>query len=145
MAAVSVKLTNQKVQFIGTSRENPTIPCDCIPPIGDGEGYTGLELLLMSLAVCSSTSIVCILRKMRKSVVGFDVQALGTAREQHPKAFEKIFLQFVLHSPDAQEIDLQKAIQLTEEKYCPVWTMLKNNVEVIPSFSIVAGEHPCSN
>lgn len=143
--AVSVELTNEKVRFVGTAKANPPIYCDCIPPIGDGEGYTGLELLLVSLAVCSSTTVVSLLRKMRRSITGFDVQARGIGRDQHPKTFEKIFLEFVLHSPDAQEADLHKAIQLTEEKFCPVWSMLKNNVEVIPSFSIIAGERPNSD
>jgi len=47
---VTVNLTNQKGQFIGVSRSNPSITFDYDPPLGDGQGYTGLEMLLMSLA-----------------------------------------------------------------------------------------------
>jgi putative redox protein len=74
---------------------------------------------------------------MRKSVTGFEVHAKGIRREQHPTSFEKISLEFTLHSPDTKDADMQKAIQLTEESYCPVWAMLKNNVEVTPRYSIV--------
>jgi putative redox protein len=77
-------------------------------------------------------------RLLEKSIEGFDVRAKGIRREEHPMSFEKVFLEMVLHSPDAQIADLQKAIQLSEETYCPVWAMLKNNVEVISSFSIRA-------
>ena len=97
---VTVNLTNQKVQFTGVAGSNPAIICDCKPPVGDGAGYTGLELLLVSLATCSGTSVVHVLRKMRKSVSGFEVHAKGIRREQHPTSFEKIDLEFALHSPD---------------------------------------------
>lgn len=73
---ITANLTNQKVQFIGTaaSKSNPAITCDYPPPLGDGQGYTGLELLLMSLAVCSGTTIVYLPRKMGKNIPGFKVR-----------------------------------------------------------------------
>ena len=61
---VTVNLSNQKVQFTGVSRSNPPITFDYDPPLGDGQGYTGLEMLLMSLAACSGTSIVALLRNI---------------------------------------------------------------------------------
>jgi putative redox protein len=134
---VSVDLTNEKVQFSGVSRSNPAITIDCKPPLGDGEGYTPLELLLMSLASCSGTTVVTLLRKMRKNISGIKVKAKGIRREQNPTSFQKIILEFVISSEDVQSSEVEKAIKLTEETYCPVWTMLKNNVEVITEFRIV--------
>jgi len=69
---VAVRLINQKVKFTGVSNANPDQPItfDYKPPIGDGEGYNGLELLLMSLSGCSATAIVYLLRKMGKTVSG---------------------------------------------------------------------------
>jgi putative redox protein len=134
----NLALTNDKVQFSGTTRDNPAVTCDYFPPIGDGEGYTGLELLLMSLATCSASTIVVLLRKMRKTVTGFTVHATGIRQEQPPTAFEKIQLDFTLQSTDAEEADMQKAIELAENTVCPVWAMLKNNVEVAVTFKIVA-------
>ncbi len=137
---VTVKLTNQKVQFTGVSKSNPNQPVtfDYKPPIGDGQGYTGLELLLMSLSGCSATAVVYLLRKMGKTVSGLEVNAKGVRREQPPIKFEKIFLKFILNSKDAREADIQKAIQLAEQSVCPVWQMIKNNVEVIPEYKINA-------
>ena len=51
--------------------------------------------------------------------------------------FQKIFLEFILNSGDTKDEDLQKAIKLAEEKVCPVWQLLKNNVEVITGYKIV--------
>ncbi|EGW40879.1 OsmC family protein [Desulfosporosinus sp. OT] len=134
---VSVGLTNQKVQFTGVARANLAIIIDCLPPLGDGQGYTPLELLLISLASCSGTTVLTLLRKMRKNISGLKVNAKGIRREQPPTSFQKITLEFVISSEDVQSSEAEKAIKLTEETYCPVWTMLKNNVEVIPEFRIV--------
>ena len=60
---VTVRLINQKVQFIGVSNANPEQPItfDYKPPLGDGMGFNGLELLLMSFSGCSATAIVYLL------------------------------------------------------------------------------------
>ena len=128
---VAVSLINDKVQFAGASRSNPAVKCDYFPPIGDGDGYTGLELLLMSLAVCSATAIVHLLRKMGRDVSGFKVNARGLRKDTLPMSFEKIFLDYVVTSRDAEDLDIGKAIRLAEESYCPVWALLKNNVEIV--------------
>ena len=133
---IEVTLTNDKVQFTGVSKSNPAITFDYKPPLGDGQGYTGLELLLMSFAACSGTTIVALLRDMGKNISGFKVNAKGIRRDQHPTSFEKIILDFMLHSQNAEDADFQKAVQLSEDSFCPVWAMLKNNVEVITEFSI---------
>lgn len=137
---VSVNLINQKVQFLGVSTSNPDRPVtfDYAPPVGDGQGYTGLELLLMSFAGCSGTAVVYLLRKMRKNISGLQVHAKGIRQDTPPTAFQQISLEFVVHSPDAQEADVQKAIHLSEESVCPVWAMLKNNVEVSTAYKIMA-------
>ncbi len=137
---VAVELTNQKVQFNGISMSNPDMPItfDYKPPIGDGQGYTGLELLLMSFAGCSGTSVVYLLRKMGKNISGFNVRAKGVRRDQPPLTFQKIFLEFIIHSKDTEDANVQKAIEMSEESVCPVWQMVKNNVEVETGFKVIA-------
>ena len=137
---VSVNLTNQKVQFTGVSKSNPDRPIafDFKPPIGDGQGYNGLELLLMSFAGCSGTAIAYLLRKMGKSISGLKVNAKGIRRDQPPIKFERVSLEFILNSKDTKDADIQKAIQLAEDSVCPVWQMVKNNVEVTTEYKIIA-------
>ena len=118
---VAVDLVNDKVQFRGVSRFNPAnaaVTFDYKPPIGDGQGYTGLELLLMSLAGCSGTSMVYLLRKMGKTVSGLTVNARGLRRDQPPLTLEKIILEFAVRSSDAADQTIRKAIHLCEES---VW------------------------
>jgi len=136
---VTVRLINQKVQLTGVSNTNPDHPItfDYKPPLGDGQGYNGLELLLMSLGGCSATAIVYLLRRMGKTVSGLEVKAKGIRREEPPIKFEKIFIEFILHSKDTKDTDIRKAIQLAEKAVCPVWQMIKNNVEVVPEYRII--------
>ncbi len=137
---VTVQLTNHKVQFIGVSKSNPDRPIafDYKPPLGDGQGYNGLELLLMSLSGCSATTIAYLLRKMGKNISGLKVNAKGVRRAQPPIKFDKVFLEFILTSQDTNDEDMLKAIRLAEESVCPVWQMVKNNVEVVAQHKIMS-------
>ena len=137
---VSAVLTNDKVQFTGTSKMNPGRPIefDYYPPIGDGDGYNGLELVLMSLAGCSGTSMAFVLRRMGKNVGALKVNAKGRRTQEPPVKLDRISLEFVLTSSDVTDDDAVKALQLTEEMYCPVWQMVKGNTVVETTYSITA-------
>lgn len=136
---ITIHLTNQKVQFTGESPSNTghSIAFDYKPPVGDGQGYNGLELLLMSFGGCSATAMVYLLRKMGRTVSGFELNAKGLRSQQPPIKFEKICLEFILHSNDARQQDMEKAIKMAEEGVCPVWQMIKGNVEVVTEYRII--------
>jgi putative redox protein len=135
---VTVKSTNQKLGYTGVLRSLPPIAMDYIPPLGDGQGYMPLELLLMSLGTCSGATVGYLLKKMGKSVTGIKVNVKGTRREQHPLSFQHILLEFLVRSADVKDVDMQKAIKLAEESVCPVWAMVKGNVEVVTDYKILA-------
>jgi putative redox protein len=92
----------------------------------------------MSLGGCSATALVYLLRKMGKTVSGLEVNAKGVKSEQPPVKFEKIFLEFILSSNNTKDEDIKKALQLAESSVCPVWQMIKNNVEVVSQYRIIA-------
>ena len=136
----TVTLTNQKVQFTGVSPTNPDRPIafDYLPPFGDGEGYRGLELLLMSFAGCVSTGIVFLLRRAGKDISGFKMNARGENRPQ-PLSLEKIYFEVVLESKNTDDSELQSIIKQAEE-LSPVWIAIKNNVEVSAEGRVIAEE-----
>jgi putative redox protein len=72
-----------------------------------------------------------------KTVKSLKTSATGTVREEHPKAFSKILLRVTVESPDAEESDVAKALAVSEAKLCPVWAMLRGNVEVETAYTIV--------
>jgi putative redox protein len=127
----SLVLVNDKLHFNGKAGHNQLVSIDYTPPLGDELGYTSLELLLLSLSSCIGSSVLTLLRKMKKTITGFEIDSRGIRKQEHPTAFKTIILDLKLSSPDTSAEELRKAIRLSEETYCPVWAMMKGNVEVM--------------
>ncbi|MBS4058381.1 MAG: OsmC family protein [Bacteroidales bacterium] len=127
----SIRLINEKLHFEGSVAGNAPISIDYTPPLGDNLGYTSLELFLLSLSSCMGSAVLTFLRRMNKTIHGFEVHARGIRREAHPTGFKIIFVELVLRSPDTTDSDVEKVLKLAEDTYCPVWTMIKGNTEVI--------------
>jgi putative redox protein len=131
-----INLLNKKLHFEGKVDGNTPVSIDYTPPLGDNLGYTSLELLLLSLSSCVGSAVLTFLRKMQKTITKCEISAKGIRREEHPTCFKTISLFITLSSPDTTSEDLNKVLKLSEETYCPVWAMLKGNVEVIVTHSI---------
>jgi putative redox protein len=131
-----IHLINNSIKFSSKSENYPEIISDYYPPLGNNEGYRPLELLLMSFGTCASGTILPLLRRMQKSIESYTMKVEGTRKTEHPTGFSKIMLKIIIKSHDVSEDDLQKAVKLSEEKFCPVWSMIKNNVRVETEFQI---------
>lgn len=127
---VDIRLVNDKVKFKAASNLQPDkeITFDYVPPVGDGEGFLGLELLVTSFAGCVSTAIVFLLRRMGHAVPEYKMRATAIRRES-PVMLEKIVAQISLGAADISAEDIDKAIQ-TASSISPVWLAIKGNVEV---------------
>lgn len=132
----SVSLMNGRMMFKGSAGENPEIITDYIPPIGDGKGYMPLELFLLSLSSCLGGALSALLRKTGKTIDELSISTEGVRREQHPTSFESITLGIVLKSKDITEADVKKAVDISEASVCPVWAMIKGNVEVKTNIAV---------
>lgn len=132
----TLTLVNDKVHFIGSVTGNEPVSIDYIPPIGDNLGYTSLELLLLSLSSCLGSAMLIFLRRLNRTITHFEIQSKGLRREEHPTGFKSIHLDISLSSPDVTADEVQKVIGMAEDKYCPVWSMIKGNTTVETSFTI---------
>ena len=132
----SVKLVNDRLKFAGIVENNEPVPIDYIAPLGDNSGYTSLELLLLSLNSCVGSAVLTFLRKMKKTITGCEIHATGLRNEDHPTGFKHITLNISIYSPDVTDLEMNKVIQMSEEKYCPVWAMLRGNVEIEIRYTI---------
>ena len=133
---VNLELKNEKVKFEGVSKSNPekSITFDYLPPLGDSEGFLGLDVLVMSFAGCVSTAIVALLRKMGKTILEYKMNVTGIKRES-PLALEKVCFEIIVKSPDIIEEDIKKVIKIAEG-ISPVWLAVKNNVEVTYNYQL---------
>jgi len=92
---------------------------------GEDSAPTPMEILLQALAACTSMDVLSILRKKKKQIDDYWIELEGERAETHPKVFKKAHMIINLKSPDAEEKDLVRAIELSHEKYCSVSTMFK--------------------
>ena len=127
----SIKLINNKLHFEGNVEGNQPVSIDYVPPFGDNLGYTSLELFLLSLSSCLGSAVLLFLRRMNKTINGFAINAHGIRKEDHPTCFKTITLEISINSNDCSTEDLNKVIKMAEDTYCPVWALVKGNVEVI--------------
>lgn len=128
---VKLKTIDEKTMFSATSRENPEVIIDYFPPIGSGKGYTSLELFMMSFGSCISSTLLSLLRyRMNKKVDGVEVNLQGTVREEHPKALEHILVTLNFKSNELSKDEVEEVLNVAKDKMCPVWSMIKGNVNV---------------
>lgn len=134
--AVSLALQNQKLHFKGNTDIAQELHIDYVPPFGDGLGFTSLELLLFSLASCTGSTLLLLLRKMGRTIHGLKISATGERRQEHPTALQSIDITLWFESPDLSIEDCEKARHISESSLCPVFSMLQGNVEIRTIFFI---------
>lgn len=99
---------------------------------GENKGQTPLELVLSALSGCAVVDVLEILQKRRKTVGSLKVAVEAERRDEpFPRIFTRIVLTFKLVSPDATDQELEKAINLSLEKYCSVRGMIGPDVQII--------------
>ncbi len=140
---VNICLVNDKVKFLAITNLRPEkeITFDYVPPVGDGDGFLGLELLLTSFAGCVGTAIVFHLRRMGHTVTAYKMRAEGI-RRKNSISLEKISAEIPLGNAAIPVADVQKAISLASG-VSPVWLAIKNNVEIAVTYKEEQAEWPC--
>lgn len=133
----SIALINEKLQFRGTVDGNTPVLIDYVPPLGDNQGYTSLELFLLSLSSCAGTAILVLLRKMQKTIKGFEISSHGVRKQEHPTGLKSINLDITIQSNDISDTDVEKILNLVEG-ICPVVSMVKGNTEITYTYKIIS-------
>jgi len=127
----------EDVMYAGQSGSGHSVIMDGPPEYGGNNmGLRPMEMVLVGLGGCAAFDVMHILKKSRQSVVDCEVQ-LNAKREQHaPKLFTHIHLHFILTGNHLSLKQVQRAIQLSSEKYCSVSIMLSKAVEIHVDFEI---------
>jgi len=97
---------------------------------GDNLGPRPKSLLLVSLGGCTGMDVIAILRKMKVDPDYFNMIVEGDVTEDHPKQFSNIHITYEFKGKDLVKEKLEKAITLSQEKYCGVSATLKKAVPV---------------
>lgn len=135
---IHVKQMDGKVKFSFQARMLPSVLVDYEKPAGDDEACNPVELFLGSLTTCLTMSMLTYLRfKRKKEIYSIDADVSGMKKEKHPKSFTKIEINLNITAVELSMDEAQEALDAAETRLCAVWDMIKGNVEVIPTISIV--------
>jgi putative redox protein len=125
-----------KMSFVGQAEEAATVALDAPAAVGgESNGFRPKELLLNGLAGCTAMDVISILRKMKCEPEAFRVEVTAVETEEHPRVFTSFHLKYVVKGP-VPEAKLQKAINLSQERYCGVTVMYRHFAEVTHEYGI---------
>lgn len=114
--------------------DNPngqTLLMDTSPEYGgNNEGLGPKAMMLSSLAGCSGLDVVSIMNKMKVSVADFKIEVSGELTEEHPKYYHAVTIDYYFSGEDLEEKKIQKAVDLSIEKYCGVMEMFRRFAKV---------------
>jgi putative redox protein len=127
------------MKFDGISgRAARSVAIDFAPEGQAIDGFSPLELLLTSLAGCSGQVVVGLLKRMGQEVRDLTVHARGVKKEIHPTVLTSIELEFEFRGGRVDGASVEKALALSEERFCPVWAMLKAVAPIKANYRLLA-------
>ena len=125
------------ISFIGKAASNHWVAMDGPAGFqGSDAGTRPKELILIGLGGCTGADVASILGKMKEPLSRFEIDIDAESSEEHPKVFTKIHLTYKFWGEGVKEGNLEKAITLSQDKYCSVTAMLKDAVSITHSYEI---------
>jgi putative redox protein len=101
-----------------------------------------MELILLGLAGCTGMDVISIMAKMRQPITNLQVRVSAERADSHPKVYTSIHVEYVAYGEGVEESALERAIELSETRYCSVSAMLRESVDITNSFSIIEEAGP---
>ncbi len=128
--------------FLGESGSGHAVVMDGAPESGGRNiGVRPMEMLLLGLGGCTAFDVVMILEKSRQKVTGCEVALEGEREAIDPegnlKVFTKVHMVFTLTGRDLNPAQVERAIKLSEEKYCSASAMFRHTAEITSEWRVV--------
>ena len=128
------------VSFLGEAESGHSVLMDGAPEIGGRNlGLRPMEMVLMGAGGCTALDVVMILKKSRQEISDCMVEIEADRAKEDPKVFTRIHYHFILIGNDLKPQRVERAINLSAEKYCSASIMLGKTAEITHDFAILEG------
>ncbi|RAV27574.1 OsmC family protein [Sinomicrobium soli] len=108
-----------------------TLKIDASPEDGgEGNGLRPKALMLSAVAGCSGLDVASLIRKMKLEVDDFVIETDAELTDEHPKYYSEVTIDYHFHGPALDEKKLQRAVDLSVEKYCGVMEMFRHFAKI---------------
>lgn len=105
--------------------------------VGNRPGFGPLELMAFSVGACAGMDVISILQKKRQEVSAFHLQVHASQAETHPRVWTALRVEYILTGRKIDPRAVERAIELSKNKYCPAQNMIKQAVEIEYSYQII--------
>jgi len=133
-AKATIRFTGEDL-FVGLSPTGHALPIETDSTRSRAAGP--MELLLLALGGCTGVDVISILQKKRQHVTDYRIEVSGERREEHPRAYTRMFVKHIVRGRHVSEKALADAIELSDTKYCSVAATLRGTAEIITSYEII--------
>jgi putative redox protein len=129
---------DQGMAFYGIAGKDFSVRMDSGPAVGgDNSGLRPMELVLIGLGGCTAMDVLSILRKKRQEVTSFEVLLDAQQADEHPRVFTHIDVKYVIRGKGVRAEAVERAIELSETKYCPAQAMLAKSAVIEHTYEII--------
>lgn len=125
--------------FEATPPSGKSIVFDAYPESGGKDrGPTPLEAFVASLAACTGMDVLSILEKKKQVVNRYSIEIEGERTREgiYPRPYTSFAIRHVIEGDDVDPEAVERAIQLSEEKYCSVAATLRSGPEIKATYEI---------
>jgi putative redox protein len=105
---------------------------------GQNRGPRPKSLMLAALGGCTAMDVVSMLKKMRVEYRGLNVIVEGELTEEHPRYFHKMHVIYEVEGDNLPLDKIQKAVSLSEEKYCGVSVVYRKAMEITSEIRLIS-------
>jgi len=96
-----------------------------------------MELIAIGVAGCTAMDVISILQKKRQEVTEFAVELEASQAEEHPRAFTEMKIHYRITGRGIDPAAVERAIELSETRYCPAQAMFKEILPLHLSYEII--------
>ena len=125
----------QGLTFTGTNEAGQTVTMD-----GEGKAPSPMHLIAMAIGGCSSIDVVMILEKARQAITDCVCEIDAQRAENPPRVFTKLHAHYKVYGKALKSSQVERACQLSMQKYCSASLMLGKAVEISHSFEIIEAD-----
>ena len=124
--------------FVGESGSGHAVVMDGAAESGGRNvGVRPMEMLLLGLGGCTAFDIVMILERMREKVTGLDIALEAERAGEDPKVFTHVKLIYKVTGRNLKPANVERAVNLSAEKYCSATAMFEKTAKIEHSFEII--------
>jgi len=131
-------LWSHGLTFTGMADSGFSVTLGANPAVGsENDGFRPMELIAVGLAGCTAMDVISILKKKRQDVTGFEVKVHAERAPEYPKVFTSIVIEYIVQGRQIDPVAVERAIELSETKYCSAQAMLSKAVPIRHTYQII--------